>query len=809
MTPLGIIGTLLLVLAAIVAVILLPFVLYKLFKGLGWFISHIFTFVGGMIGDTLRLIGGVITSIVFFPLVVMNIAIGRWSASKHFWRSFQDEVVGVGHCLYRLAIGHPARLLLLTPLTEGIERRIPEAIAQAPTRDTPTKRTGAFDGYTIVGSLKGGGSGGKLYVAQPDRMKRAAFARRGREDVERVVIKSFSVQDGSTLPQIVRESRALEAARDLGLVLDHELTSERFFYAMPYVPGDPLTVVTERLHTKSGADGLRGPHLGAGLGYIADLLSTLDRYHDAGLWHKDIKPDNIIVGPDGRAHLVDLGLVTPLRSAMTLTTHGTEYFRDPELVRLALRGVKVHEVPGVKFDIYGAGACLYALVERSFPAHGGLSQISRRCPEALRWIVRRAMADLNQRYGSAREMLADLEYVRQAPDPFAVKPAELPSMSGGMVDDLPEAPEPVAFTPPVGSPTPPPAAPRERARPRRKRRISVTDWWTGRYSVEGDEAGPVQRPEPRVVPVHQRRPAADQLRHARERASAARARAHTRMTGRGRRGYRGESKRGNNAFLSGVLVIVFFVIALGVIGALMPGVRKGSSGVAVATHTQPVRSSILVSDNQRTRTVEFSEASLGTYIGDTVDEAFVVLDPHDVLRTVGSPSHALFVALGSAGADLDDEPDAETEAALLALVGAALPGNPEATLDLLSWLENADAALGYAGVLWIGSPEFGDADAPTWQLVLRGEAPEPEPTDDEEAQAVGSDTGDRVWFDGRWLDEGWWDSIGERHEEAVRRLEDRIERDLDEAEDRIERAVDDAQTSVLDGIDRVRAIVTR
>jgi hypothetical protein len=35
---------------------------------------------------------------------------------------------------------------------------------------------------------------------------------------------------------------------------------------------------------------------------------------------------------------VDFGLITPLRSAMTLTTHGTEYFRDPEMVRMALQG---------------------------------------------------------------------------------------------------------------------------------------------------------------------------------------------------------------------------------------------------------------------------------------------------------------------------------------------------------------------------------------------------------------------------------------------------------------------------------------
>jgi serine/threonine protein kinase len=88
---------------------------------------------------------------------------------------------------------------------------------------------------------------------------------------------------------------------------------------------------------------------------------------------------------------------------MTLTTHGTEYFRDPELVRMALKGVKVHEVDGTKFDIFAAGAVLYSMIENSFPAHGVLSQITKRCPEALRWIVRRAMTDYDKRYRRRRD----------------------------------------------------------------------------------------------------------------------------------------------------------------------------------------------------------------------------------------------------------------------------------------------------------------------------------------------------------------------------------------------------------------------
>jgi hypothetical protein len=247
------------------------------------------------------------------------------------------------------------------------------------------------------------------------------------------VIKSFALDAGSTLPQIVRESRALEAASRLGLVLEHELTLTTFHYVMPYVPGEGLDVVIGKMHARGGSAGLCPADLALVMSYASDLLYTLDRFHAEGLWHKDIKPANLIVSR-GRAHLVDLGLVTPLESPMTLTTHGTEYYRDPEMVRMALKGLKVHEVDGVKFDLYSAGAVLYSLVEGSFPAHGSLSRITRPCPEALQWIVRRAMGEVKTRYRSAGEMLADLRTVAMARDARLLKPADLPSVSGRTVD---------------------------------------------------------------------------------------------------------------------------------------------------------------------------------------------------------------------------------------------------------------------------------------------------------------------------------------------------------------------------------------
>lgn len=507
-------------LGVVVAVIGVVYLAAPVFQGIAWLITniargvvgffrHIFRFIFGMVGDVVRSIGGVITSIVLVPLIIINVLIGRWSAAGHYGRVFQDEFVGIGHCVYRVFIGHPAKFFLLGGLVEGIEQRIPQAVAQSPGADRPSRSTGEFEGYKIVGSLQGGGSGGRLYVAEPDERKKAGFSRGGRE-VKQVVIKAFSLADGSSLPQIIRESRALEAAKKMGLILDHELTDARFFYVMEYIPGDSLTVVTKRLHSEGGPQGLGTRQLLPALSMIGDLLTELDRYHKGGLWHKDVKPDNIIIN-QGRAHLVDLGLVTPLRSAMTLTTHGTEYFRDPELVRMALRGAKVNEVDGVKFDLYGVGAVLYSVVENSFPAHGGLSQISRSCPEALRWIVRRAMADLGNRYATSQEMLADLRVVMTATDPFTLKPADLPSVSGGYVAPAPYVDEfagvvgaAKAAAPPAG------AAPAEskhgfvfevesnigfgapkagnagNAGPRRTPRISVSDWWTGRYgSAEG------------------------------------------------------------------------------------------------------------------------------------------------------------------------------------------------------------------------------------------------------------------------------------------------------------------------------------
>jgi len=610
------------ILAVTVVIVLAVTVLVPLVRLIGKAIAHVFRFIGGEIGDALRIIGGVITSLVFIPLVLANVVIGRWSASAHFGRALQRELASIGHCFYRMAIGHPARLLGLRALTEGIEQRIPAAIAHAPTSDRPSKRTGQFDGYKIVGSIKSGGSGAKLYIAEPDETKRAVFARLGRDDVDQVVIKSFSLRDGSSLPQMMRENRALEAAKQIGLVLEHDQNEQRFYYVMPYIPGDPLGAVVERMHAASGAEGLSASRLREGLAFVEDLLETLHRFHAGGLWHKDVKPDNIIVSR-GEAHLVDLGLVTQMTSAMTLTTHGTEYFRDPELVRMALRGAKVHEVDGARFDLFAAGAVLYSIIENSFPAHGALSQVTKRCPETVKWVIRRSMTDYNRRYRSAQAMLADVRAILEAEDLFAVKPKDLPSMGSGEEAPAIEEPAPVevgevrAGATPVGAGREDFADPhalddefkefeafergRDRARhPIRRRRgkptLRILNWWTGSHALESGRRAPARRahaparpggaraanvsaaPAARVRPTaHGGRPSAkEQLASAQERARAARERARARLGGRDR------FESGPNA---GVLfAALFFLAFIGVLGASLIDAGREESGSAVSAH---------------------------------------------------------------------------------------------------------------------------------------------------------------------------------------------------------------------------------
>ncbi len=477
-------------------------VLHGIVRGIQFIGAVIIELIRDLIAACFHLIVAVLT----FPVIIGALALGRWEAASSMTNRIGSRFRRVGRRVGGLVTG--------------------SAAAASPKKATPRRRgkPGEFPGWKIIGQLQAGGSGAALHIAEP-----TAEAPPGAPD--RVVIKCFDTSAGAPLGHMIRESRALEGAKKLGLIIEHDHDEQRFWYVMPFIPGIHLAEAVAAMHN-DGAP-LGRDELSTSLGWQRDLLAVLRDYHAAGVWHKDVKPENIITNDTG-AHLVDFGLVTPLQSAMTLTTHGTEYFRDPELVRQALRGAKVSEVDGARFDIYSAGAVLYYMVEGTFPAHGNLSRFDREDGDAIRWVIRRAMADYHQRYESVEAMLADIAFLAGASDPRGLRPVDLPSFSDSTVDD--------AATPTAA---PPLSAGSTRQRPR----IEVTDWWSGAYRVRDAVPGS-QPPRPDAFfAARQKREMAQAERDARRAA---------------RRARRRTSAGGVVAFLVGLLVLVggyFMVIA--------------------------------------------------------------------------------------------------------------------------------------------------------------------------------------------------------------------------------------------------------
>jgi hypothetical protein len=365
---------------------------------------------------------------------------------RQAWGEAGREFLGVRDATRRSA----ARLASLLGCPEVAARWRPRPVPPPLPRVPPRRRDPRVypfeDRYLIEGRLGGGGSTARLFVVRRVHHDRPVG--------ERLVLKYFDLGLGSHLDELVRESRGMQVAKEMGIVLDHRLERDWFYYAMPFYEGETLTRAAARLHRRTPEGEVLPPEdVSTVLAWIGDLLRILDGYHRHGVIHKDVKPDNVIVTADG-LRLVDLGLLTPLVSALTLTTHGTEYFRDPEMVKLAVKGRRVKDVDAVRFDVYSAGAVFFYLLEGSFPTCGPLSRFSRPVPMALSWIVSRAMAEGAKRYPTIAAMRADLEAaLRLAAGEGGigkVPASRLPSFGGFDPAERPEPPPvPVEPLPPV------------------------------------------------------------------------------------------------------------------------------------------------------------------------------------------------------------------------------------------------------------------------------------------------------------------------------------------------------------------------
>lgn len=144
--------------------------------------------------------------------------------------------------------------------------------------------------------------------------------------------------------------------------LDHPLVCR--VYEVGEEDGRPY-IAMERLTGEALSERLRaGPFSPSEAGRIAlDVLEALGALHERGLVHRDLKPSNVFLS-DGRARLLDLGLVRPVRpggedatrDALTATgaVVGTPRYMAPEQVR----GRAVDE----RTDLFAAGAVLFEML---------------------------------------------------------------------------------------------------------------------------------------------------------------------------------------------------------------------------------------------------------------------------------------------------------------------------------------------------------------------------------------------------------------------------------------------------------------
>jgi eukaryotic-like serine/threonine-protein kinase len=94
--------------------------------------------------------------------------------------------------------------------------------------------------------------------------------------------------------------------------------------------------------------------------WMEELLEALAHAHERGVVHCDIKPANLLIGPDGRLKLGDFGLAR-LDGAGAGVSHGTPNYMAPEQMR---------QRADSRSDIYAAGVVLYQLLTGVRPFSG-------------------------------------------------------------------------------------------------------------------------------------------------------------------------------------------------------------------------------------------------------------------------------------------------------------------------------------------------------------------------------------------------------------------------------------------------------
>jgi serine/threonine-protein kinase len=283
-------------------------------------------------------------------------------------------------------------------LTEGQRADLESQEAEILRGDRAEPSGRALGHYLLVDRI-GGGQAGVVWKAWDTKLQRWVAVKEARDDVR------FARE------RFLREARAAAKVRHPHLVeaLEVGRHGDRDYLVMTLVEGKPLD------------EAALPPAAAAAV--MADIADAVAALHAAGVLHRDIKPQNILIDGKGHGWLADFGIARD-RSAQPLTLEGTLLGTPVYMAPEQARGKP--DLVGEAADVYGLGSTLYHVVTGRAPflAEDDLKTLLRRLsdepppaplsvkadiPGDLDFIIRRALEKHPEdRYPSAAAMANDL-----------------------------------------------------------------------------------------------------------------------------------------------------------------------------------------------------------------------------------------------------------------------------------------------------------------------------------------------------------------------------------------------------------------
>jgi eukaryotic-like serine/threonine-protein kinase len=282
-----------------------------------------------------------------------------------------------------------------------------------------------LDGRYLVESQIARGGMATVYMTRDVRLERTVALKIAHPELAR---------DREFVERFIGEARAVArlSSPNVVAVFDQGSTGDLNYIAMEYVPGPTLRELL-------GARGRLSPR--EALDIIERVLAGLAAAHDAGIIHRDVKPENVLLGNGSAVKVADFGLARAA-SGMSHTKSGlligTAAYLAPEQV--------ISNAADQRTDVYAAGVMLFELLTGQQPHTGETplavayqhvnsvvpapSAINPDVPPALDALVALATSrDPELRPADARHYLHAIKEVRRGMPLPAVTRRDLPAAS--------------------------------------------------------------------------------------------------------------------------------------------------------------------------------------------------------------------------------------------------------------------------------------------------------------------------------------------------------------------------------------------